>query len=183
MEEIKEGYTRVSEIVGQWNHLAHIPKHIIENKAQIGTEVHDQICAMVNGIYLETPEEAQKYLGSFLGWWNEVRNNIEILETEKRFYCDIYKITGKVDAIVSTGNKLIVLDYKTSSQPNEKLWALQGGFYYYLAREHCYDVEDCVWFLHCQKDGSPAEVIPIQITPEIWEVCESALKTFHYLKD
>lgn len=180
MEEIKEGYTRVSQILGQWNHLAHIPTHILENKCRIGSEVHDTIAAEVEGIYLEGQEDTKGYIQSWTQWAIERQDDIEYLLTEKRFYCDNLKITGKVDAIINLGESQVIVDYKTSAKAFEKMWALQAAFYYYLIIQNNVHVDPHVMFLHLQKDGTKAKEIDIYCNEELREEAMRALGTYRY---
>ena len=184
MEEIKEGYTRVSEIVGQWNQLAHINPEVLANKCRIGSEVHEKIAAEVEGIYIETAEDCKGYVGSWLEWVREYNSEGRYGQTEKRYYCDELKITGAVDAILEIGDLRVIVDYKTSARANKKTWALQGAFYHYLVnKEHEGETDPYVWFIHLKKDGKKAAQVEVHCTEELWEVAKSALHTYRYFND
>ncbi len=180
MEEIKEGYTRVSSILGQWNHLAHIDKNVLDNKCRIGTEVHQKIGAEADGIFIETGRDTLGYILSWSTWKNECNEGAKYIATEKRFYCDELKITGCVDAIMEIGDLRVLVDYKTSATANKKMWALQGAFYHYLATKNGIDLDPHVWFIHLKKDGKKAKEIEIHCTEELWEVAKSALHAYRY---
>ena len=180
MEEIKEGYTRVSEIIGQWRHLDHIDPGVLANKCRIGTSVHEKICAEVSGIYIDEEEAARGYVQSWQKWHKENEEYLYFVETERRFYCDELMITGAIDAIVEMGDYTFIIDYKTSSVPNKKIWALQGSFYNYLAKQNGFYVDPTVIFLHLKKDGSMAKEVEVYCSPELWEDALRAYELHHY---
>jgi len=180
MEEIKEGYTRVSSILGQWNHLAHIDKDVLANKCRIGTNVHAKIGAEIDGIFLDLEADEEGYFESWNKWQKEERLDYSQMMTEERFYCDELKITGCVDAIRIEEERGTLLDYKTSATPNKRMWALQAAFYHYLVKKSGKKIEDEVWFIHLKKDGKVAKVYNFEITPKLWEVCASALHSYRY---
>lgn len=182
MQQMKDGYTRVSEIIGQWNHLAHIDPQILANKCRIGSEVHEKIAAETEGIFIDTEEDTKGYLQSWNKWKEEHEKKGCYFEIEKRLYCDHLKITGCVDALVKTGDMLTVIDYKTSASANKKMWALQASFYHYLAVQNHYDVTDVVEFIHLKKDGSMAKTVVIHCTEELWLTAKAALLTYRYFK-
>lgn len=178
MTEIKPGYTRVSSILGQWNHLAHIPKHILDNKCRIGTNVHEKIAAEIEGIYLELEMDEEPY---FHSWeqWNE-QKNCEIVQTEKRYYDERLKITGQLDALLVQNDKLYICDFKTSASPNLLMWQLQATFYHHLCKPHHENLAREVIFLKLSKEGHQAIEYIFEPTAEVWKVCEAALQTYHY---
>lgn len=175
MEEIKEGYTRVSEVLSQWNQFAHIDPHVLANKCRIGTEVHEKISLEEAGIFIETSEDTKGYLKSWVKWKEE--SEMEIIETEKRLYCEELKITGCLDAYTSGET---IIDYKTSASANKKMWAIQASFYNYLANANGWETADEVMFLHLRKDGKKAKEVWVHCTEELWEVAKSALHTYRY---
>lgn len=184
MEEIKEGYTRVSQIIGQWNQYSHINPQVLANKCRIGTEVHEKIAAEVQGIFLDTNEDCEGYIESWIKWREDFPKPLHYAETEKRLYCDELMITGAVDAIIEAGDLRVILDYKTSATPNKKTWALQAAFYHYLVnKEREGETDPYVWFVHLKKDGKKAKNIEIHCTEELWEAAKSALHTYRYFND
>lgn len=180
MEEIKEGYTRVSQIISQWNHLAHIDPHVLENKRRIGSEVHEKIAAESQGIFIPTEEETKGYIGSWLAWGKKVNPTAEYEIIEERLYCDELQITGALDAILRIGASSVIIDYKATASVHKKTWALQAAFYHYLAVKNGYGVDETVWFIQLKKDGGNARQVEIECTEELWEVAKSALHTYRY---
>jgi hypothetical protein len=180
MEEIEEGYTRVSAILSQWNHLAGIPKHILDNKCRIGTNVHAQIGASLQSIYIATEEDEKGYVESWENWY--IENPLDVYLLEKRFYDEKLKITGKVDLISKTKKGLQILDFKTSANPNPQIWSLQGAFYHYLCKTSGLTMTPQVLFIHLQTDGQKAQIHEFQITTKLWKVCEAAFLTYCHFR-
>ena len=181
--EIKEGYTRISKIIGQWNQFAHIDPYVLENKCRIGTNVHKKIDAELHGIFIEPLHDEKKYFESWEKWWEKEENNLTIISHEKRFYCDKLKLTGCIDALVTDGNRKFIIDYKTSASVNKKTWSLQAAFYHYLVSENELQIDDEVLFLKLKKDGKTPASYRFKITPDLWSVCQSALSTYRYFND
>lgn len=181
MEEIKEGYTRVSTILAQWNHLAHIDKDVLANKCRIGTNVHEKIRGEIEGYFIDTLSDEEKYVESWKEW-KEKKSSLSFVHAEKRFYCDDLKITGCLDAIVEQkkSSKFIVVDWKTSASVNHFSWSLQAGFYHYLAKKMGWDLENKVYFVKLKKNGRAATTYVYTITENLWEACLGAYRTYHH---
>ena len=180
MENIKEGYTRVSTILGQWNSFAHINPDVLANKCRIGTNVHAKIAAECEGIFIDLEPDEEGYFESWERWWEKEELSSKLLKTEQRFYCDDLMITGCVDALVAVDSHLIIVDYKTSASANKKMWALQAAFYHYLVKSPYTNLKNEVWFPRLKKEGKKATHYKFEITDELWETCLSALKTYRY---
>lgn len=176
-----EGYTRVSSIIGQWNHLAGIDPWVLENKARIGTEVHEKITADLEGIFVEETEEIMGYIKSWMAFSKEDAKEYKNIMTEQRFFCDELKITGQIDGIFENekGEKFII-DYKTSASAHKKTWFLQAAFYWYLAKKNGLDISDKVIFVNLKKDGKKAKSHEFHCDEKIWKICLAALETFRY---
>ena len=138
-EEIKEGYTRVSDILHKFSGFDDAPEFVkakADHKAEIGTEVHKAIRLYYLCVpYGPLSEEAQPYFDSFLSWDMVYHPKPKILE--ERYYDPTLMITGQIDALMSFegSDPLVMLDWKTSSSWNKKMetsWLLQGTFYHYL---------------------------------------------------
>ena len=184
MQDIKEGYTRVSDILGQWNHLSHIDPNVLENKCRIGTNVHNCISAEINSIYMPLEEDEKGYYDSWLEWHEKYKKSIAFIANEKRFYCDEYKITGCVDAIIALeGEGQVLVDYKTSSTANKKIWALQAQFYIYLAGKNGYSLQGGAWFLKLKKNGKLPTQYSFYPTPDLWKTCKGAIFNYRYFND
>lgn len=178
---IKEGYTRVSAILSQWDRFGHIDQEIVARKADIGTEVHDAIKADYEGIYRPLSEKAEPYFESFLSWQKE--SKVVFSDVEQRLYDDALKITGAMDAIAvfPGSSERVLIDFKTSANEDKKFWPLQAGFYSMLARANQIDISNRVVFVKLSRDGSLPKVCEYIIDDQILLVCMSALNTYRYI--
>jgi len=180
MEQIKEGYTRVSSILSQWDRFGHIPKDILKKKQRIGTEVHDAISSFTNMAFIPVSKEAQGYFDSFLEWQKD--SGFNLIHSEQRFYCDKLKITGKIDAVAeSRSGDRFLIDYKTSASKDAKIWPLQGCLYHYLATVNNLTLSKNFFFVQLFKDGSPAIAHEFTISNTLANICKAALLTYRYL--
>lgn len=182
MEDIKKGYTRVSTIINQWDLFGHIDPNILENKRQIGDEVHEAIWCYFSGHMPILEERSQKYFDSFKAWV-EVTNP-KIIAKEQRYYNDKMMVTGAVDLLVESDNgKVQVLDFKTSASASRGSWQLQGAFYHHLAKSDSHEMAQSVQFVQLKKDGSLPTIHEYKITKEIWQTALAALMTYRYLEN
>lgn len=179
MDEIKEGYIRISDIVGQWNLLSGIPKHILENKARIGTNVHSKISSDLQDIFFCLEIDEEGYGESWEKWLNQ--NPLTPFLIEKRFDDDDLKITGRIDLIAETEKGLWIIDFKTSASAHPNIWELQGGFYHHLCKKNGLKMKNIVSFLQLKKDGSEAQLHEFKINKDTWKKCEAALITYHQI--
>ena len=181
MEDIKPGYTRISSILAQWDKFGHIDKAVLENKAALGTRVHDAIKNVHSGIYTPLDDAANGYFESFLKWQKETK--IEIVSSEERFYCDKLMITGQVDALAAIPGeeKFVLIDFKTSAQESPKMWPLQGGFYYYLASLSGKTLSTRILFVKLDKMGNLPSIYEYEFTKSLWNVCIAAWTCYRHL--
>jgi hypothetical protein len=181
--DIKPGYTRVSEILSQWDRFGGIKREILEAKIQVGISIHNAIHAESKDMYISVKPERKGYMESFYKWRD--LTNAEFVEdaNELRLYCDKLMITGCVDAVMKMkgSNKLFIVDFKTSASVDRKIWALQGQFYHYLALQNGYDLEDRFIFLQLHKDGTTARCEEFDVTRVQLGLCMSALSLYRYL--
>ena len=168
MDEIKSGYTRVSEILNIvpcskkldeqgrpiWEFpLQSIDKDVLNRKCLIGTNVHKAINAWyMRDFYPLNPEEIG-YIDSFNAWKDIV--NLHCIESEIRLYDESLKITGAIDMLgtVQGSKNIILIDFKTSSVADPKKWPLQAAFYHHLLTLNNFSVYENVIFLQLDKEG------------------------------
>ncbi len=155
MSEIsREKYKRVTNILYPFSGLDKIPAHIVAKAAERGTKIHTICEAIMSGIgEMGVDKETKPYVESFKQWWGEGK---PLVEMEKRFWCDEFKITGQLDMIIDTPEGLAIVDIKTSSKPS-KTWEAQGSAYSYLATQAGYDIKK-VYFLHLNRLGKPPKI-------------------------
>ena len=147
---MKKGYTRVTEILHHFSEIKHVDALILEKAAARGTRVHSICEGIMKGVGVyEVEPHLQGYINSFLLWWMDGH---EVIDIERRFYCDTHKISGKIDMIIKNPDgSLTIADFKTSANPS-KTWFLQGSAYSYLADVEGIKVKD-VMFIKLSKMG------------------------------
>lgn len=177
---IKAGYVRVSEILGQWKRYDGINPVILQNKANLGTAVHESIAAHQDDIHLQVPEEAKGYFDSYLLWHDTVKPKLQSLG---RLYCDKLMITGEVDSLVQMphSEEWAIIDWKTCAQSDETIWKLQGQFYHYLCSSNSIEISKSFYFVQLMKDGKMPKVREYKSSSPLLNVCMSAYICHRYL--
>ena len=148
---IKEGFTRVSKILSPYTGYGSIPAHILDAKAEIGTQVHKRIEGYLKGIDIENENPlVETYFKSAKSWLDSVI--FEPILIEERLYCDKYKITGEPDLLIKSVGKICLIDWKTSIKENIT-WQAQGSAYSYLAEINGYGDINQIAFIQLDKNG------------------------------
>lgn len=184
-EEIKPGYTRVSEILHQWRAYDMVDKNLLEERARIGTKVHMMIDADINNVPFicdDATDEEKRYFDSYLAWKDSVKP--KFIASEQRFYHESTKITGCVDAIVQIPweERVVVIDWKTSSQPVKGIWDLQSAFYTFLAMENGVEsLGDRSLFVQLSRDGSKPKIHEYFFDQNMLVTCMSAVNIYKFL--
>lgn len=151
--EIKEGYIRVSDILGIWSDFSHIDPEVLDNKCRIGTNVHSLIQAHVNDVPLTGEDDEEGYFESWKKWNSYCKREFIPEMQELRLYDDILKITGQIDCIVEQNGKRNLIDWKTSASANKLAWEMQAAFYHYLCTTNSIEICDEVLFIQLDKKG------------------------------
>lgn len=182
MEEIKAGYTRVSEVLSMYTNFQSIPPDVLQKKSELGTAVHKVINAYLEDIPTIAPLEAEGYVQSFEKWFNFVRP--EVVHTEHRMYCDEYMLTGAFDAsFIMPGEELrTIVDWKTTASSHDPIWRMQAGFYHYLATLETHLYSDRVLFLKLDKNGNNPLVKEFTIDEWMYELCLNSLEIYRYFE-
>lgn len=180
--EIKPGYTRVTEILGQWNKYDGIDPFVLANKASIGTMVHSQIEASENGSSLEDlPNSCKGFFDSYKQWRKSFPYPFTHQET--RLYNEALKITGQFDAIVAIPESQTkhLIDFKCTAQADHKIWPLQAAFYWLLAKENGIELSKVCYFIKLDKEGYMPTVITYIIDEDKIKIAMAAYQTYKYL--
>lgn len=179
-EKIKEGYVRVSEVVGQWNDYGNIPKHILESAAIRGSYVHSAIKMHINeDCTLPLNPEYEPYYQSYLRFRDST--NLEIIQSEKRYYSDVLGLTGEIDAIVVTpwSTQPMILDWKTSLNESPANWRLQGGLYRIIAEENgITNLSTNIMFIKLDKFGDSPSLHMYEYDEDLEDFCYSSVVTY-----
>jgi hypothetical protein len=178
---IKEGYTRVTEILSPFTGYGAIDPVVLANAADRGTKVHTIIEQILEGTYYdEIPEAYKGYIDSFQLYWDI--NKFELVLMEQRLYDDELMITGQCDVIVidKESGMTYLLDWKTSYSVN-KTWDLQGAAYEYMAAQSGHKV-DKVLFIKLDKKGKAPKVIETKGTFEEFKAVKRIYEKFFKTK-
>lgn len=186
MDQIKEGYTRVSEILSMiptWNRKEkkwHYPfqsinQEVLENKCRIGTNVHKAIESHLTKDFYALESDEKSYFTSFLQWHELVKLKPVLCET--RFYNESLKISGAIDLIAYLGDDPTptLIDFKTSACADLIKWEYQANFYHLLASAES-ALTTNVLFVQLQKDEKSFIIHTFKITKN------SLQKTFFLLE-
>ena len=148
--EIKEGYIRVSDVLGVFYKKDDIDDFILEKAQKRGTYIHYWIQSFLEGIELPISETWSTYTELFQDWYTEFKPS-KMLNV-KRLYSENLKLTGEVDNIAIVGDRHILIDYKTSKEYSRS-WPLQVAAYAHLLKEQGVDVDEA-WIVHLDKQTS-----------------------------
>lgn len=157
-DDIKPGYTRVSEFCARYEDFGGIDPEVLKNKARIGTGVHKAIANSIEYIPFTLKEDEKGYYESWFKWYDRLKCDIKHVET--RLYCDKFMLTGAIDGIVvfSDGTKCIV-DWKVSASHNDVVWALKGAFYHHLvSSNNLCEISGRVIYVQLDKHGNMPSV-------------------------
>jgi hypothetical protein len=183
METIAEGFTRVSNILGQWDKFSGIIPEILENKRRIGTNVHEAIDMYNHCLPFECADDEQPYVDSYIRWHEEEKIVVEY--GEERFYDRRLMITGKIDGVVKFRDRsqVVVCDWKTSYSADPLNWPMQGAFYRHLVSlEREPNLSTTFMFIKLDKHGELPKIYQYEYTEQLWHTCECAVTTYYYQK-
>jgi len=181
MEDIKDGYTRVSAIISQWDKMSNIDPMVLERKTALGTNVHKAISDHYNGIpSVLTDEEGGKYFSSFL-IWNEANKPVPV-RIEERLYDDDLMITGCLDAILKfpDSDEIILIDWKTSYNADKLNWPLQASFYLSLLAKNGIHGLTKARFIKLDKLGDMPKEFEFIQSEYLLQTCRAAYITYMY---
>lgn len=179
---IKEGYTRVSEVIG-WckkHDLGAIDQEVLQRKANLGSKVHEAIDAFLfSGAFVPLDEKESLYFDSFKKWFESCAG-LRVRHAPGRLYCDAIKVTGEIDLLASTKDFQIpcIIDFKTSAQEDKIGWPMQGAFYRYLCEANGHECNPHFMFLKLRKDGKHPEIKIYQNSKELWDNAISCLRAY-----
>lgn len=174
-DEILPGYLRVTEVLSPFSGYGSIDKSILERAQEKGKNIHRYAEGQIKGIgSWDTCSDYQGYYDSFDKWWKS--KEMDVMYTEKRFYCDTHKITGQMDLIMIHEDKIKLIDFKTSCKEN-KIWPLQGSAYHHLCKIHNLRIDDII-FVHLQKDGKAPKLLKYEEDFTLFLKCLDLYKIF-----
>lgn len=183
-DDIKPGYTRVSDFCARYEDFSGVDPDYLEERALVGSHVHAAIRCHLSDISFKLTDEEQLYFNSWLKWY-ETQGYPVVIHEETRMYCEKWMLTGAIDGIIilpGTDKKMIV-DWKTSSSADNDMWPLKGAFYHYLVKENrlC-DICDTVYYLKLSKTGGKAMICEYEISEYLKSAVQATMLT-HRLQE
>jgi hypothetical protein len=180
MEEIKPGYTRVTDILSIFQNYTQVDRARLKKAQDIGTLVHAAIEKHFKGEFVPLFMPLTPYFLSFTKW--ESTLGIKPLIVEERFYDDDLMITGRVDLMAEIEGSLALVDFKTGSWAHPDIWALQASFY----RHFLWKMERApnhFFFVQLRSDGGKPDVHYMSYNPDWWDICKAAIQCYNYFKE
>lgn len=182
MEVIKEGYTRVSEILSIFQAYSFIPKEKLRKACELGTDIHEAIEAYFKGEFTPLSEKKSPYFESFLKWVEQI-HPVPICQ-EKRFYSDSLMVTGKLDLIANIGEEAYIIDFKTGSWSHPEIWKLQLHFYALLMSMDCNEViPEKFMIVHLKKEGIAPDIYTFSYEHQTTQICLKSLECYRFFKN
>lgn len=173
-----KAYHRVSAILqDKFDSYKNAPENKKNEKARIGTNVHNAILSMMYKNIVMVQEREKPYFASYLRWYNHMKPIVA--EPEMRLYCDDLHISGQIDCLVTIrGEKLpILLDYKCVSA-KIKSWKYQAHFYQYLLKKNNYKVGNRMIFLALNAKGKDPIARCYEFDPKTENACINMAKEY-----
>lgn len=130
-----------------------VDKKAMEVAADRGTAVHNAIEVYNEYEMDDIPEAFSAYLDAYKQWQED--SKAVILRSETRTYNKALLYAGTADLLCTIGDKLYLVDYKTSYKVVEMLYGVQLEAYAQALHTHGLDV-DGKMVLHLKKDGTYA---------------------------
>ena len=167
-EEIKPGYTRVSDFCKCYEDFSSVDPEYLKLRARVGTGVHQAIDNTINFMPVSLQDDEKGYYESWFKWFD--KTHCSVIYTESRMYCDKFMMTGAIDGIISYpgSDEKFIVDWKTSSYCNDDIWSLKGTFYHYLVTQNklC-DIADKVVYVQLDRNGGYPTVHEYEITKHL----------------
>lgn len=129
MNNIKAGYTRVTDVLSPFTGFSKIPAWVLDKAGERGTAVHKMFEDMSTGKEVDEGDanEYASYYQSLCKWIP----GKDFLFPMDRLYSEELKITGLIDGIYHENGKFILFDLKTSQHVG-RTWQEQLGAYILL---------------------------------------------------
>ena len=168
-------YARVSDILKPFCDFSNIDEAVLNNKARIGTEVHQAINDDICQEFPMVPVAAQGYLDSYFKWKERLLPSFSMAET--RLFCDEKMITGQIDTLVKFEgeNGLVLVDFKTSAQESPIVWPMQAHLYHYLLIKNGWNVSSRFLFVKLDKNGKLPTVFQYIFDQNVRAKCMDAI--------
>lgn len=178
MEEIPEGYIRVSSILQIFQAYAFVPKEKLKKAQEVGIDIHEAIKSFFDGSFQPLELKKAPYMESFLRWVNG--RDIDPILSEKRLYDHSLRLTGQIDLLAKIDGQLHLIDFKTGSWAHPEIWRLQATFYRMLLQAAEMPVPEKFLFIQLLRDGTDPILFPFTYRPEDQDACLHAYRMYWY---
>lgn len=130
---------------------SHIDAEVLQTAAKRGTSVH--YATELYDLYgvEEIEEENRGYFEAYKRFKKE--NNVLLVEVEIQLYHPYLFYAGTIDRIVKIGDKMVLLDIKTTDKLHKKLVEIQVSAYKEMAEKQGYKIDE-IAALKLNKDGT-----------------------------
>ena len=155
-----------------------IKEGVLETAAERGTSVHESCESYVLFGAEDYESEYEPYFLAFKDWWDEKKP--KAIATEHRVYHKILRYAGTCDLLCEIDGKITLVDYKTTSQVNSILCAVQLEGYSKAWESQGIKIEDQM-ILHLQKTGKYKEH-HYPRSNECWLVMSALLTIYNYIR-
>jgi hypothetical protein len=182
MQEKRQSYTRVTQILSIFQSYAHVPKEKLKKAQEIGTDVHEAIELYFKNEFKALESKKTPYFESFLKWVDVSRP--KLILAEERLYNDDLEVTGKFDLIAEINGQNCLIDFKTGQYVHQKIWSLQLHWYYLLLDQDHENI-DIDKFLVVQLSPIGESPLLFEITPTstTLEVCNHSLELYRHFSN
>lgn len=168
-EDIRAGYIRVSNILKPLTSFIGVNQAVLEAAGDRGTAVHKAIQMDAEGLCYPLSLDCRGYFRSYIKW--KAVTQFQIEKSELRLYDDKLHVTGCLDAIVSNGASLYLVDWKNTASQNRDYWELQGMFYHHLATLNGIKLANKIMFVQLCSTGSAPKVFSFEASEILWRQC------------
>ncbi len=132
-----------------------ISEEVLNRAAERGTIVHESIENYLKFGFKDCPQEYSGYLDAFAAWY-ELTNPI-VIGSEVRVYHKLMGYAGTLDLLCQIGEKLVLIDFKTTSKVYPKTHGVQLEAYSQALQTHGIKPDE-KRILQIKKDANFKEV-------------------------
>lgn len=150
----------------------------LANAADKGTIVHNAIENYIKFGIIDIPPEHQGYFDGFLEFWNKY--NPQVVGSEIRAYHKLLGYGGTIDLLAYIGDKLTLIDYKTTYTVSDMTCGVQLEGYSQALASHGIKVDEKM-ILHLVKDGKWKPVLYPANDSQRWRVFGSLKNVYDYV--
>jgi hypothetical protein len=172
-------FARVTDILRPFNDFSKIDQKVLENKARIGTSVHEAIAHDIDGTFPCPDSDALGYFESYIKWKAALTPTFSI--SERRFFCKEKMITGQIDCLINISASIKLpqlVDFKTSAQESKVVWPMQAHLYHYLLSVNGMLAHPKFLFVKLDKHGNLPEVFEYTWSQNTHAKCMNAIDDF-----